>query len=120
MIFLWNQFIFVDHFRISGESETDFYAILKTDQKSFIAEAIDVPQMIQQSHDFRHKFDLFIRLNRIVMSSMADKSHEALDGIKQQALNFRTANMHCEQFHPIETWMWAETNLIFISNVNFA
>lgn len=65
---------------------------------------IDIPAMLQESYEFRCKFDFFLRLNKVAISIMTDKSMEALDKTKQLAINFRTSNrMHCEQFQPIET-----------------
>lgn len=80
----------------------DFNGILKPDQKNFIAEVIDVRQMIQQSHDFRSKFDFFLRVNKLMLNTLADKSIEAIDKGKQQAIQFETNFMHCEPFNPIE------------------
>ncbi|XP_055312408.1 uncharacterized protein LOC129574419 [Sitodiplosis mosellana] len=87
---------------LNDTDPTDFDSILKPDQKNFISEVIDVRQMIQQSHDFRHKFDFFLRVNKLMLNVVADKSTEALDEGKQQALQFQSQFMLCEQFNPVE------------------
>lgn len=65
---------------------------------------IDIPAMLKESYEFRCKFDLFLRLNKVEISIMTDKSMEAFDKTKQLQINYRTSNrMHCEKFQPIET-----------------
>lgn len=81
---------------------TSLDEILKPDQKNFIAEEIDVLKTIQESHDFRRKFDFFLRVKRQHLNIHVDKSNEALDKSKQQALKLRIAYMHCEQFNSLE------------------
>lgn len=82
--------------------DSDFDTILRADQKNFIAERVDVDSWIEESRKFRHKLDFFMRLNKIVMNIKADRTNEATDKVKQQALKFQTDFMHCEQFNPIE------------------
>lgn len=89
---------------LSDANPVDFDSILKPDQKNFIAEAIDVRQMIQQSYDFRCKFDFFLRVNKLMLTKSADKSAKVLDEGKQHALQIQSKLMHCEQFHPVENW----------------
>lgn len=82
----------------------DIDCILKADQMSFIAKIVDIPKLIEESHEFRYNFDFFLRLNKLLMNTKTDKSDEALDKAKQQAIGFNTSDrMHCEPFQPIET-----------------
>lgn len=59
---------------------------------------------MQQSYEFRYKFDFFLRLNKLINSNVTDKSNEAIDKTKQQTIKLRTSDrMQCEQFQSIET-----------------
>lgn len=84
--------------------DTDFDAILKPDQRIFMAGQVDVDSWIEESCKFRHKFDFFLRLNRVIVNMRTDRNEEAADKAKQQAIKFETDFMHCEQYNPIESW----------------
>lgn len=96
-----NLFLFVFS-ELCDTDPTDFTNILKSDQKNFIADVIDVREMIQQSHDFRHKFDFFLRVNKLMLNTLDDKSTEAIDKGKQKAIQIQSHFMHCEQFNTVE------------------
>lgn len=98
----FDLFISIIHSELFDADPTDFISILKPDQKNFISDVIDVRRSIQQSHDFRNKFDFFLRVNKLLLNAHVDKTAEALDQGKQQALRFQNRFMHCEQFNPIE------------------
>ncbi|XP_031633168.1 uncharacterized protein LOC116346972 [Contarinia nasturtii] len=98
----WKQLLKKGFSDLSESEVLDLDAILKPDQKNFIKEEIDVLQMVQESHAFRRKFDFFLRVKRQQLNIHVDKSNEALDKSKQQALKLRIGFMHCEQFNSLD------------------
>lgn len=80
----------------------DSLSILTPEQKSFIADRVDLEKFVEESHEFRRRFDFFLRVNKFMINTKMDKANEALDKAKQQAIQFRTDYMHCERFNPIE------------------
>lgn len=87
---------------MSNSDPNDFDGILKENQKTFIAEAIDVRKFIDESHEFRKKFEFFLNLNKHVINIENDKSNDVLDKGISESIGLRTESMSCAQFNPIE------------------
>lgn len=76
--------------------------ILNDDQKAFLDEAIDVHKMIEQSHEFRKKFEFYAHLQSIVQDLEIQKSLAALDKSKEHAINISISAKQCgiPKFYP--------------------
>lgn len=59
--------------------------ILSDEQRNFIAGACNVNQMIDESREFRRKFEFFVRLNNLFINLSNEVANEALDLGKEQA-----------------------------------
>lgn len=69
------------------------YDILNDEQRRFIDDACDVPKMIDESREFRRKFDFFVRLDQLFVNLSNEVTEEALDVGKEQAFRIRIENM---------------------------
>lgn len=69
--------------------------ILTADQHRFINDASNSEQIVEESREFRCKFEFFAHLNQTLVNLSNEKAIEALDAIKDQA--YRTSIKNYEQ-----------------------
>lgn len=76
--------------------------ILTDDQRRFIDEADDVHKMIDESREFRHKFEFFVRLSQMFVNLSNEVALEASDAIKEQAFRINIENKlhNMPRFYP--------------------
>lgn len=76
--------------------------MLTAEQRHFIDDACDVDKMINESHEFRRKFEFFMRLNKLSVNLSNEVALEALDLAKEQAFRARIEDMQfgTTRFYP--------------------
>lgn len=67
--------------------------ILSAEQCRFIDGACDVTKMVEESHEFRKKFEFYVRLNNLFVNLSNEMATEALDLAKEQAFRTLIENM---------------------------
>lgn len=67
--------------------------ILTAEQRQFIDGACDVDKMINESREFRRKFEFSMRVNKLFVNLSNEKAHEALDLAKEQAFRAQIEDM---------------------------
>lgn len=87
------------------EEPENLLDILSEDQRRFIDGACDVHKMINESREFRQKYNFFLCLNKLFIDLSNEVAAEALDLGKEQAFRALIEDMQhgMTRFYPKKT-----------------